>query len=77
MKCDGCGRQFSARDAETATRNEAIRPAGRWAYTKIVVMTLCPDCAASRAVTQRFVYWFVALVAAGTFLAVLANWLWK
>jgi hypothetical protein len=62
MKCDGCGCQFSAREAETATKNEPVSPAGRMPYTKLVAMVLCPDCVASRAATRRFVTWMVVLL---------------
>jgi hypothetical protein len=76
MKCDGCGGQFSARDAEMATRNEPVKPAGRMPYTELVTMTLCPECVASRAGTRQFAYWVVGLFVGGTLLIVLANWLW-
>lgn len=76
MKCDGCGCQFPAREAETATRNEAIRPGGRYPYTKIVTMTLCPDCVASRAATRQFVIWVVVLLPLAAIVVGLAgSWL--
>lgn len=60
MKCDGCGCQLSAREASTNTKSEAVGPAYNTGQeTKTVTMTLCPDCAASRAATQRFITWVV------------------
>jgi hypothetical protein len=55
MKCDGCGRQFPASKAESATRNEPVGPGGRHPSTKLVALSLCPACAQSR----RNTLWFV------------------
>ena len=65
MKCDRCGCQFPAHEAETATTNQAIRPPGRMLYTRLAAMTMCPACAAGRAATIRLVYWLVALFVGG------------
>jgi hypothetical protein len=57
MKRDGCGRQFDAREAEFASRNEPISPGGRRPYTKLVWLYLCPSCGGSR----RNTLWFIVL----------------
>jgi hypothetical protein len=54
MKCDSCGCQFPAHEAATDSRNEG-GPGGRMPYTKLVSLTLCRDCAASRTRTRQFV----------------------
>jgi len=82
MKCDGCGCQFSARETVQDTRSEQIETgagagtSGR-PKTKTVLITLCPECAASRAGTYRFVFWIAAVVVGGLCLAALAQWLWR
>jgi hypothetical protein len=64
MKCDRCGCQFPAHEAETATINDAIQAPGKLPYTRIAAVTMCPECAAGRAATIRLVYWMVAAVVA-------------
>jgi len=75
MKCDRCGCQFSAREAETGTRNEAIRSPGKMPYTEVVTMTMCPDCAASRAGTQTIIFWMVGLLVGSLCVVALFQWL--
>lgn len=66
MKCDRCGRQFSARDATADTYKEAVSTPSRKAYTELRAITLCPDCAASREGVRKFYFW-----AFGTLLVVI------
>jgi hypothetical protein len=68
MKCDGCGCQFSAREAQAATRNMLTGQPGRHPYTTTVATTLCPGCVASRAVTLRFIVWTIVLALIGAML---------
>ena len=75
MKCDRCGSHFSARDAETDTRNEVTGVRDRMPITEIVAMTLCPDCVAGRTETRRMIYWVAALVALAVGAAAIAQWL--
>jgi len=76
MKCDGCGCQFSPREARTESRNVPIRPGSRHAYTRIEVLTLCPNCIASRATTRRFIIGLVLLLPIFAILvAVAGSWL--
>ena len=69
MRCDACGCQFSARDAQSATRNEATGPASMSGQkTALVTMAICPDCLASRAGTRRFMIWMAVLLPLGVLL---------
>jgi hypothetical protein len=62
MKCDRCGCQFPAHEASTATYNEAVKQPGRWPYTEIRRITLCPSCTASRSSLLRFYVLLAAIV---------------
>lgn len=60
MKCDGCGRQFPAHEAAQQTRNEPIgEPKAHGQKTRMVLLTLCPECAARRHGTFWFVFWII------------------
>jgi hypothetical protein len=53
MKCDNCGRTFQAHEAVAELSNEANSPANVLGQsTKIVRLTLCPQCAADREKTK-------------------------
>lgn len=74
MKCDRCGCQFAANEAQTESRNEATGAPGRLPYTDLVTNTICPTCASSRHSIRRFVYWLAAVVVLAVALAALVRW---
>jgi hypothetical protein len=66
MKCENCGGNFSARDAQSATRSEASEAATMEGQkTRLVTLSICPNCAASRASTRQLMIWMVILFPIG------------
>jgi len=64
MKCDRCGRQFPAREAATAWRNE-LGGIGARGGTKSMGMTVCGQCSKGRAAFRYAIYWFFGLLVMG------------
>jgi hypothetical protein len=70
MKCDECGRTFPGNQATQDYRYDRGSDQDNWK----VPMTICPDCAAGRAVTLRwFVWFFVVLVVSGSLIVAVAK----
>ena len=65
MSCQQCGSPIAPGEEEIVSRNVPIRPGGKYPYTRLESLQLCPECAARRKGLLPFMIWTAVLGIAG------------